>query len=454
MLMDEDSRPVLEALLKGDLVGSALDPEWHSWLASQDVALVAMRPAFHQIWPNEVLDKDSNNEWQEAFEHELPGEDELFGDPPTQDSASDDGAPWNAIVAKVRQMIDDYPFVARLGVHVDLAAVGLQLDDENRALVEARIRWREGSPLAGGSLPAQDSPPELTKLDDGPFVLFGGGPVPDAYVTPLAEMYTRYSLSSLAELGDDEYRQQDVEQLTNAVVRLLQHVESISVVSRPPEGPEGVFSNGFLFFHASDAKQIYADVSDIVKHWNWLMDHAEGDVCLQFDSQPTQIAGLNATEYSADMAAAVGGQQVDGLEQIMEKLFGSGGKYLIQLVMVDSSTILLANATRSQTERIVAELSSEKPRLLDAAHVQAAKSILSQQPGWEVYFHPEAYTKKLSKQKDAELGEVVGGPVVDLFPAGPAIGCQLQWQPDAIHIELAAPAETLRGLGQYLGERR
>ena len=75
------------------------------------------------------------------------------------------------------------------------------------------------------------------------------------------------------------------------------------------------------------------------------MDHAEGDVCLQFVTENIEIGGNPAVEYTCDMASAVGAEPLPGMDETMARLFGPGGKLRIQVVLVDEKNRMVGNLT-------------------------------------------------------------------------------------------------------------
>ena len=79
------------------------------------------------------------------------------------------------------------------------------------------------------------------------------------------------------------------------------------------------------------------------------MDHAQGDISLQFESEEIDISGRTATQYTADMAASVGVTDLPEVHKAMEVLYGEEGKLRFQLVIVNETTVLAANASIRQT---------------------------------------------------------------------------------------------------------
>jgi len=182
--------------------------------------------------------------------------------------------------------------------------------------------------------------------------------------------------------------------------------------------------------------------------WNDMVESAHGQILLVFKSQAIAVAGCKGTEYSIDMAAAIGAPALREIKPSMEKLFGPGGKFRLQFVALDDHAVLLAAANEAQLAKVIETL-SEAPAT-DSRELRDAEELLAKQSDWRLYASAHGYCEWLKRQMSAILGPVIGGPVVPTFSASPPVGVAGGVEGSIVWTEVALPAATIRGIGEYL----
>jgi hypothetical protein len=188
-----------------------------------------------------------------------------------------------------------------------------------------------------------------------------------------------------------------------------------------------------------------------MQFWNTMLEKAHGAIRLVFEKKQVTIADKKGTEYSIDMAAAVGAPALPELRQSMEKLFGPGGAFRLQFVNVDEHTVLLAAATTTQAAEAIKVLQRRTAPSTDPPELRDTAELLSKQAAWRLFVSPSGYNDWLRRQMDAVLGQVIGGPVVREFRASPPLGAAGGVDGSLVWTEIAVPIETIRSIGQYVG---
>ncbi len=453
LLMDETDRPILQKLIAQNHL-PADQPEWQTWnkehhlvirLTRAGLQLIANRSritlAIHNPddGPDDGPDDEANYEPDTIAQ---PGQ--------RTDSTDRPATRWHPVWEMLEEFIHQYPLVEFMLPHAESLALGLRIHNQADLSAELRLQWHDDSPFSGIAASDALRGDVTDRFQAKPFIFLGGGLSQPAVMGPLAKSYALYQLESLADYGNDKYQQQDADKFSHHVEATLNDIQALSVIQRNTGQDEGVYGNTFLLLHTKNGAQVRDTISKALMSWNWLMDNAEGDICLQFNSTPISIADKPATEYTADMLKAVDATPLPEVKEAMQALFGSGGLYRIQLLLVNDQTVLLGNATVAQTEQLLTELGTDGPRMLESPGMKALKQLFKRKPHFEFYLDISELTRHQERAQMAELGQILGGPLVRQFPDTPPVGVALRLDSGELHATLAATGKTLRGLVQYL----
>jgi hypothetical protein len=269
---------------------------------------------------------------------------------------------------------------------------------------------------------------------------------------PAVAVYVRQVANDLTTNYLIPVDEKNVAQFRAALEQAISQVQSFSVLTRPGLADEAVFTNNFLAVNVDDAKKFLTVAAESVLRWNEMVGSPQAGVKLVFDSKEISIAGHDGTEYFIDMAAAVNAPAIPEARASMEKLFGSGALFRLQMIGVDERTVLLAAATEEQVAGALRTLQVGSDKVGRPAELNAAAALLPRDSAWQLYLSPSGYTTWLRRQMDAVLGPVIGGPIVNTFPATPPVGLAGGVDSQKIWLEAAAPIDTIRGLRRYLDQ--
>jgi hypothetical protein len=191
--------------------------------------------------------------------------------------------------------------------------------------------------------------------------------------------------------------------------------------------------------------------TEAMRLWNQMNREGQGGPRLVFDVEELSIRDRQAFQYSIDLAAADGAQVLPETRQAMEKLFGPGGKLRTIIVKVDEHTALLAGATANQVAAMLEQLDRKQPLDWQQRPFADVNRLLPLQAHWRAFFSPHGYTLWKSRESAAIVGtEVIGGPLVKEFPSAPPIGIAGGLNERELWLNIAMPADMIRGAGVYL----
>jgi len=443
VIMDPDQRDRLEQL--GDALSSS--PlgvnDWAEWVAANDAAVVVLpagMKALHAVAEREKL-----------FEplptvNPVPANQNLFA-PANRPAPPPNG--WPAIRHWIRSTLADRPELTRWTAEVEGAACGFRLDRDGNATLSLKLDVAEDALPATTTRAAAASGPAPLLFSSGDFVVAGGGAVSPAWVVPAVAPYVRQVANDLTNNYGIPVDEKDVAKFRAGIEQAIAEVRAFAVLTRPGGGDEAVFTNNFLALRVQDAQKFLTVAADCVAIWNQMLGNPQAAMKLVFQAQEVAINGHTGAEYSIDMAAAVNAPAIPEARASMEKLFGPGAHFRLQIVAIDDSTVLLAAATVAQVTDIIQGMKTAPDDAVEPAELLEAAKLLPGRSAWQLFVSPHGYTTWLKRQMDAVLGPVIGGPIVPDFPRSAPVGVAGGVDGQIIWIEVAAPIETTRGLSRY-----
>jgi hypothetical protein len=280
-------------------------------------------------------------------------------------------------------------------------------------------------------------------------VIAGSGIVSERWSVPAVAPYVRQVASKLGTLFGIQLDETAIAEFRSAAERAVGDVNAIAVLALPGTGQEGVYTNDFLAVRVESAEVFLRHAADAMGRWNAMLDKAKDSVRIVFDSRPVTIGGHQGTEYSFDMAAAVGAPALPDIRQTMERFVGHGGRFRLQFVALDDRTVLLAAANEEQAAKAIELLGRAVPAATEPVELQNAAKLLATPAAWQLFVSPHGYNQWLKREMDAMLGPVIGGPVVRDFSESPPIGLAGGVDGRTVWAEMAAPVDTLRATGKY-----
>jgi hypothetical protein len=454
LVMDPNQRERMDNMLDAAPAAPEQASMWKSWIDDHDVTAVALRAGVRDVlsW---AIAADSI----EAADEAPPevSEDDLFG-PPTDDGAvprrpsrdESQATILASIQLSLRQWFSRSPKALEWAHDTRAIGLALRLDEEGNAHASIRAAMGENADfvqvtnreaVSGGMLPALDQ--------GGEFIVSAAGSLPPAVISAAAGGYVRTLIGGLQneeQLTLDETTLARFEQEVHKAAAL---VKSVSILSKPGDQQEGVYTNSFLAVRVTSTDSFVDAAGEVMRLWNQINRDAEGGLQLIFDVEEPTVGARTAKHYSLDIAAADGAPALPEIRQAMEKLFGPGGKLNLFIVPVDEHTALMAMATAEQVAAMLRTLELKQANNWDRELLGITNRMLPQEADWRVFFNPHSYSKWLSRKMHAITGPVFGGPLVKEFAASPPIGAAGGVKAAELWADVAVPVQTIQAVGAF-----
>lgn len=426
MLMNVEHRETMEKLLThAEEPIAALIP-LANWLPKQDVALVLMTNGLEQL-----------SNWQRPLTRRRPSVFEI-----TEELS---------VLSQLLSTVSTTETFVWLHNNVELAAIGVSVDEKSNVRLGEQFVLKESSPLA--SLSAESIRQQTAKLglSDKPFVFAAGGPIAPGWGKQLATYLRQFEQENADENGLENIPSGLWDKEERAYQLMLEDIRSCSVVMLTGEKGEPLVGNFLGVATVPDVSKYFDSLPQIIKTWNELTQQSTIDIKHDFELTIEEVAGKRRCEIVVDVATTMRDPNVPTINWMIEALFGLEGKLRIQLAQVDSKTFIFGLATPEQMTDLLATAQKNATAAPQRPALQATLETLKPTAPWKALVSPQGclrwtsrfYNEFLVLLSDQEM------KIPDI-PDCPPVGITADWNDRRWECELVCPAQTWETLAEFL----
>jgi hypothetical protein len=357
-------------------------------------------------------------------------------------------------LATFQAMFEMYGKLLNLaGDEITAAALGLAIDETGNVHLGFRAIANEDGQIAQvGDIAAEEKP--LAALPANGYVLAGGGPWP----AELSDAMLRFSIDMMKSMpeiyGLQEASDEDLKRLESAFQKAVEGLNRVSFVMQPGEGNEPIYSNIYTLFEVDDARQYFENYKESLTVWNEIIAGGE-EAKFEYEMQEEPVAGQPGLMITMDFSEAMGMPDFPQAQQMMEKMFGEGGKMRAYVAQVDENTVLIGYAVKPSVERMAESLRQQKGGLADDAGVAATRELLPVDAPFVAYISPQGCVDWFRRMMNVMMGALGGGgPVIPEYPDTPPVGIAVGLDGRVIETDVVLPAEMLKGLSRFVQENQ
>jgi hypothetical protein len=176
-----------------------------------------------------------------------------------------------------------------------------------------------------------------------------------------------------------------------------------------------------------------------------LIDQSESPNFMKMEASEVTVNGLHGIRISMDMKSLMQAQNSPPQTmQMIEKMFGEGGKITTHVIAADDNTILLSYAPVEIIDKKIATYLKSTTRLEDEPGIAKIASLLGQQPGMVAYLSPQGTVAWIGQMMQMALPPGVEAPEFPEFPKTLPIGFSAKMVANGFETEMVVPAELPR----------
>jgi len=433
MLMNVEHRPVMESILASDPTAAASLAPLADWMATTDLSLVLTPMGV------DVLTKLGQSTLAEQRAQ-------------LRDQTTDPALA--AMLKQYQQGLEMYELVLGfLGAEVNVAAVGLSIDEATNVRVSKRmVLEQDGQMARWGDAPAPSQPP-LAGFPAEPFVFGGGGPTPSTWGEAMASFARKMTERFAKESGFEKFDDDQWKKVEESWKSVMQGIHSTSFVMLPGEKADPLVSNVFYVVKVDDAEHYLQASRESYELWNSLLESSTSDLgaMMKYEFQDVEVAGKKGLLMTSDMSKVADDAQLPMFGAAMNSIFGEDGKFRIYLIAADKTTIVTALASTERVAKAIDYAMAGETGLAQSADVQTTVKLLEPGASWQVFVSPQGTVQWGSRLATLLLAQFGGtAPDVPDYPDSPPVGFSWTLTGGQLHAEMVWPIETLDGLAAYI----
>ncbi len=426
LLMNVEHRETMEKFLAHAAEPVAALSPLANWLPKQDVALVLMANGMEQL-----------GQWKR---------------PLTRPRRTEFGiAEKFSILSQLLSVVSTTETFDWLHRNVELAAIGVSVDEKSNVRLDEQFVLRKSSPLASLTAGFIERQTAKLGLSNKPYVFAAGGPVAPGWGNQLATFLCQPE----QEYAADNPLQKTASGLRDKEERayqlLFESIRTCSVVMLTGEKGEPLVGNCMGIATVPNVSKYFESLPQVIETWNELIQQSTSDIKPDIELITEEIAGKRHCEIVVDIASAARDSNVPLFNWMLEAAFGLGGKLRIQFAEVHPTTFVFGLATEEQ----MAELLKASQKNADAAPqrpaMQTTLELLKPAVRWKALVSPQGCLRWTSRFYNEFLvllsdQEVTIPDMPDCPPIGLTVDCSgRRWE-----CELICPAATWEILAKYL----
>ncbi len=362
----------------------------------------------------------------------------------TQDENAEIFGSMQSVMAFYQSVLD---FVSQ---EVEMASWGLSIDGEQNICLSKRVTLNKKSRISQAGAIRVDQSPIFSGFADQPFVVAGGGPIPENWATGLAKASSNMIRSMKAFYGLEDLSEDSWKDLEQSYTTMMQGLDSATMIMLPGEEKDPLFSNFYSVAGASNAEEYLDAYQEAAKTYSRIMSQST-HFNMEYVVEPKEIAGKPGCELSIDIASMMQDPNVPQFNWMLESMFGEDGKLHYFIVAADRKNLAISMGDPEKTTPLLADIENGETGLSRNKEVQMTMEHLPSTAPWKLLISPAGCVTWAERFANELLSNLTG-QTMDFpeFPNSPPLGASLQIVDARIEGDLVWPAETLQALADYI----
>lgn len=342
--------------------------------------------------------------------------------------------------------------VKTLGEEVHSYAFAGNLDQGGNLHVIERVRVMPGRKAAG--ILAELKPPQrdlLAGLPDGPFVFALAGALPES----AGECMMKFSADLMKAMpGIYGLSEEQVDKLVEISNQSLKQVRGMSLMMGVGQPGDPIYSEITVVDWVDDSRTFLAEYQKIIEAMNRLVKDAKSSVFKTTKLKEIEIGSVSALKLTMKIPLVPGAAKMPNYDEIMEKVFGPGGKMIAFIAPADEKTVVATYTNKRLLRESLKVVEGTRPGLAGNPQLAKTAAMLPSGAQWVGYFSPQGTIDYLQRVIPALTPEGKTAPQIPDFPQTPPIGFAVKTVEDGVRSHTVVPAAVLKGVAGFVVEIR
>lgn len=336
------------------------------------------------------------------------------------------------------------------GEEISGYAFALEADENGALHLTERMRFTSGGRAA--KMLSQVKPPEgdlLAGLPGGPFVFALGGTLPES----LGECLMQFSAEVMkAAPGLYGLNNQQVDKLVEISTQSMKGLRGMSMMMGVGKPGDPIYSDIAVVETVDHAEAFMANYKKTLEVMNQLVKEAGESMLTITKLEDVEIGGVPALKLTMKIPMAPGAVKMPNYEEVMEKLFGPGGKIVAFVAVADDHTIVSAYPRRRLLRESLKVVDGTRPGLVGDPQVAKTAAMLPSGALCVGYVSPKGTIDFINRVIPAMTPEGKSPLRLPDFPPTPPIGFAVKAAPGELRSHTVVPAAVVKAVGGFVAE--
>jgi hypothetical protein len=198
-----------------------------------------------------------------------------------------------------------------------------------------------------------------------------------------------------------------------------------------------------------DAQAYFKDYEKQMQTMDELMKGAEGPMAWDIQSEKVKIGGLPVLKVQMTFGLPAA-KNIPDFAQMMEKMFGPGGKMTFFLAAADEKTVVAAYTNEKSFLRGLQAARQPAKSLSADQSIAKTAALLPPQAPFVGYWSPAGTVEFVNRLVSLFAPGEQAGHRLPKFPATQPVGCALTTAPNEVRTHTVVPADVLQAIGRYV----
>ena len=334
---------------------------------------------------------------------------------------------------------------------VTAVAVGAQIGDGGMVRITERVRFRSGGELIGSGRSESAAQGLLAGLPAGPFVFAFGGVLPEGASEALMQFSVNMMKSMPNLYGVTDEQADQIMDLSRDSMKGMRGMSFMIGVGKPGDP---IYSNMVFSMQMDDAHAYLDAYQKQIEAMNEIVQNAESSILSEMKVTKIDLEGTPGLKVEMNFPSLPGMEADPNLPNLLEGLFGPGGKIRIFMAAADDHTVVAAYTSRRALKRCLKAAKRPQAALAADEGIAATAALLPSGAPLVGYWSPKGTVDFLNQAISlfAPVEEVKF--VLPDFPETHPVGMATTISADEVQTDLVIPGEVLKAIGAYVGEVR
>jgi hypothetical protein len=165
----------------------------------------------------------------------------------------------------------------------------------------------------------------------------------------------------------------------------------------------------------------------------------------------SEVGGTPALQFTVTAPTLPEGQQAPQQAQMMENIFGPGGKMVGWIVPVGEHNVVMGYVNKDFVQQTIEAIKQGKAGLAGDAEIAKTAALLPPDALTTIYVSPQGSIEFVKQMLTAVL-PMAGSVNLPEFPQTPPLGFAITSAPNELQTSLVVPVELLREVMPYVGK--